>query len=38
MKITSAQLDFSRVVPIDADAENAHPKNIFRRRKEKVPN
>jgi len=30
MKITSAQLDFSRVVPIDADAENTHPKNIFR--------
>lgn len=30
MKITSAQLDFSRVIPIDADAENAHPKNIFR--------
>lgn len=36
MKITSAQLDFSRVVPIDADAENAHPKNIFRSRSEQV--
>jgi hypothetical protein len=36
MKITSAQLDFSRVVPIDADAENAHPKNIFRSKKEDV--
>lgn len=30
MKITTAQLDFSRVVPIDADAEEAHPRNIFR--------
>jgi hypothetical protein len=30
MKISSAQLDFSRVVPIDADAESTHPKNIFR--------
>jgi hypothetical protein len=36
MKITSAQLDFSRVFPIDADAENAHPKNIFRSRNENV--
>lgn len=36
MKITSAQLDFSRVVPIDADAENANPKNIFRSLKENV--
>ncbi|PWG05215.1 DrmB family protein [Polaribacter aquimarinus] len=36
MKITSAQLDFSRVVPIDADAENAHPKNIFRSKNENV--
>jgi len=36
MKITSAQLDFSRVVPIDADAENAHPKNIFRNKNEDV--
>ncbi|MDC0178032.1 DUF1998 domain-containing protein [Polaribacter sp.] len=36
MKITSAQLDFSRVVPIDADAENAHPKNIFRSENENV--
>ena len=29
MKITSAQLDFSRVVPVDADAENATPKKYF---------
>jgi len=36
MKITSAQLDFSRVVPIDADTENAHPKNIFRSEKDQV--
>lgn len=36
MKITSAQLDFSRVVPIDADVEYAHPKNIFRSRNEQV--
>lgn len=36
MKITSAQLDFSRVVPIDTDAENANPKNIFRSIKENV--
>lgn len=36
MKITSAQLDFSRVVPIDADAENTHPKNIFRSKNEDV--
>jgi len=36
MKITSAQLDFSRVVPIDADAENAHPKNIFKSKKEEI--
>ncbi|EAQ42521.1 DrmB family protein [Polaribacter sp. MED152] len=36
MKITSAQLDFSRVLPIDADAENAHPKNIFRSKNENV--
>ena len=36
MKITSAQLDFSRVVPADADAENAHPKNVFRSPNEQV--
>jgi hypothetical protein len=36
MKITSVQLDFSRVLPIDADAENAHPKNIFRSKNEDV--
>lgn len=36
MKITSAQLDFSRVVPIDADAENTHPKNIFKSKNEGV--
>ena len=36
MKITSAQLDFSRVVPLDADAGNAHPKNIFRSNNDEV--
>lgn len=36
MKITSAQLDFSRVFPIDADAKNSQPKNIFRSRSELV--
>jgi len=36
MKITSAQLDFSRVVPNDADTENSHPKNIFRINKDEV--
>ena len=36
MKITSAQRDFSRVFPIDADSENAQPKNIFRSYKDKV--
>lgn len=36
MKITSAQLDFSRVVPIDADAEDTLPQNVFRSRKEQV--
>jgi hypothetical protein len=36
MKITSAQLDFSRVVPIDADAKNSQPKNIFRSRNDLV--
>lgn len=30
MKITSAQLDFSRVVPVDSDAEGIISKNIFR--------
>lgn len=30
MKITSAQLDFSRVVPADADAERFSSKNIFK--------
>lgn len=30
MKITSAQLDFSRVVPADSDADNISSKNIFR--------
>ncbi len=30
LKITSIQLDFSRKVPIDSDAENLVPKNIFR--------
>jgi len=36
MKITSAQRDFSRVLPIDADAENTKPKNIFRSPKDQV--
>ena len=36
MKITSAQRDFSRVFPIDADAENTHPKNIFSSPNDKV--
>ncbi|WP_299164227.1 DUF1998 domain-containing protein [uncultured Eudoraea sp.] len=36
MKVTSAQLDFSRVVPIDPDAENVHSKNIFRSNNDKV--
>lgn len=36
MKITSAQMDFSRVVPIDADAENTLPKNIFKSKNEDV--
>lgn len=36
MKITSAQLDFSRVFPPDADADNAHPKNIFRSSNDQV--
>ncbi len=30
MKLTSVQLDFSRVVPAGSDAENAKPKNIFK--------
>ena len=30
MKITTAQLDFSRVVPADSDAENSNPKSIYR--------
>lgn len=36
LKITSVQLDFSRGVPIDDDAESAVPKNIFRNEKEDV--
>lgn len=36
MKVTSAQLDFSRVVPADPDAENLISKNIFRSRPEEV--
>lgn len=36
MKITSAQLDFSRVVPADADAEDITSKNIFRSKPEDV--
>jgi hypothetical protein len=35
MKITSAQLDFSRVHPVDGDSE-IKPKNIFRSRPENV--
>lgn len=35
-KITSAQLDFSRVEPIDADSENTNPKNIFKSTNENV--
>lgn len=30
MKITSAQLDFSRIVPVDSDADDIIAKNIFR--------
>jgi len=36
MKITSAQLDFSRVIPADADAENLSSKNIFKNKIEEV--
>ena len=36
MKITSAQLDFSRVIPIDSDAGEILPKNIFRERTDRV--
>ena len=36
MKITSAQLDFSRVIPADADAENLSSKNIFKNKNEEV--
>jgi hypothetical protein len=36
MKITSAQLDFSRVIPADADAELNISKNIFRNRPSEV--
>lgn len=36
MKVTTAQLDFSRVVPADPDADNLISKNIFRSRPEKV--
>jgi hypothetical protein len=36
MKITSAQLDFSRVVPVDSDADNISSKDIFRNKKDSV--
>ena len=36
MKITSAQLDFSRVVPVDSDADNVISKNIFRSKQDGV--
>ncbi len=36
MKITSAQLDFSRVEPADADADGTFSQNIFRSKPEDV--
>jgi len=36
MKITSAQLDFSRVVPVDSDSDNISSKNIFRNKQDGV--
>jgi hypothetical protein len=36
MKLTAAQLDFSRVVPLDSDAMNSSAKNIFRSRPDNV--
>ncbi|MBK7669318.1 MAG: hypothetical protein IPJ32_19445 [Sphingobacteriaceae bacterium] len=36
MKITSAQLDFSRVVPVDLDADGIISKNIFRDKPDNV--
>jgi hypothetical protein len=36
MKITSAQLDFSRVVPVDSDADNIISKNIFKSKADSV--
>jgi hypothetical protein len=36
MKITKAQLDFSRVVPVDSDADGIISKNIFRSSKDNV--
>ena len=36
MKITSAQLDFSRVVPVDSDADGIISKNIFRNKVDNV--
>jgi hypothetical protein len=36
MKITSAQLDFSRVVPVDSDADGIILKNIFRSKADSV--
>lgn len=36
MKITSAQLDFSRVVPVDSDSDGIIAKNIFRSKADSV--
>lgn len=36
MKITSAQFDFSRVVPVDSDADNISSKNIFRSKQDGI--
>lgn len=36
MKVTTVQLDFSRVIPADSDAENSNPKSIFKCRPEEV--
>ncbi len=36
MKLTTAQLDFSRVVPVDSDADGIISKNIFRSKAESI--
>ena len=36
MKITSVQLDFSRVIPVDSDADGIISKNIFRNKEDSV--